>query len=142
MLICLLTFPIISHNLANKVVKDAIGCHLLLDTQMHRSVQGCCCIQGLLRHTRGTLLFSLFYGIFPLSYCTVSWQKVRDDYYPNYKCVVLCVVSIVFCFNVNVKNNTLPTFYKRWADTSVGSVVGGEIVTTLCTSKKLTPSLS
>ena len=26
MLICLLTFPIISHNLAEKVVKDAIGC--------------------------------------------------------------------------------------------------------------------
>ena len=49
-------FPIISHNLAKKVVKDAIGCHLLLDTHLHRSVQGCCCIQGLLWRTRGNLL--------------------------------------------------------------------------------------
>ena len=78
MLICLLTFPIISHNLAKKVVKDAIGCHLLLDTHLHRSVQGCCCIQGLLWRTRGNLLgcdYSLFYGIFPLPYCKVLLAK-------------------------------------------------------------------
>ena len=80
MLICLLTFPIISHNLAKKVVKDAIGCHLLLDTHLHRSVQGCCCIQGLLWRTRGNLLgcdYSLFYGIFPLPYCKVLLAKRR-----------------------------------------------------------------
>ena len=87
MLICLITFPIISHNLAKKVVKDAIGCHLLLDTHLHRSVQGCCCIQGLLWRTRGNLLGcdSLFYGIFPLSVLQgVAGKNVRDNYYPNY----------------------------------------------------------
>ena len=78
----------VPHYLTQKVVKDAIGCHLLLDTHLHRSVQGCCCIQGLLWRTRGNLLgcdYSLFYGIFPLPYCKVLLAKnVRDNYYPNY----------------------------------------------------------
>ena len=93
MLICLLTFPIISHNLAKKVVKDAIGCHLLLDTYLHRSVQGCCCIQGLLWRTRGNLLgcdYSLFYGIFPLSYCKVLLAKTSET-------IIIQTISVLFC---------------------------------------------
>ncbi|KAL5478013.1 hypothetical protein EMCRGX_G024888 [Ephydatia muelleri] len=68
---CLLSIDFTSYWWPH-VVKDAIGCHLLLDTHLHRSVQGCCCIQGLLWRTRGNLLgcdYSLFYGIFPLLYC-------------------------------------------------------------------------
>ena len=93
MLICLLTFPIISHNLAKKVVKDAIGCHLLLDTHPHRSVQGCCCIQGLLWRTRGNLLrcdYSLFYGIFPLPYCRVLLAKTSET-------IIIQTISVLFC---------------------------------------------
>ena len=93
MLICLLTLPIISHNLAKKVVKDAIGCHLLLDTHLHRSVQGCCCIQGLLWRTRGNLLgcdYSLFYGIFPLPYCKVLLAKTSET-------IIIQTISVLFC---------------------------------------------
>ena len=112
MLICLLTFPIISHNLAKKVVKDAIGCHLLLDTHLHRSVQGCCCIQGLLWRTRGNLLgcdYSLFYGIFPLPYCKVLGCDYSLFYgiFPLPYCKVLLAktsetiiiqtISVLFC---------------------------------------------
>ena len=91
--VCLLTFPIISHNLAKKVVKDAIGCHLLLDTHLHRSVQGCCCIQGLLWRTRGNLLgcdYSLCYGIFPLPYCKVLLAKTSET-------IIIQTISVLFC---------------------------------------------
>ena len=99
MLICLLTFPIISHNLAKKekVVKDAIGCHLLLDTHLHRSVQGCCCIQGLLWRTRGNLLgcdYSLFYGIFPLPYCKVLLAKTRQLLSKLLVCCFVCMTLV------------------------------------------------
>ena len=77
-----------------KVVKDAIGCHLLLDTHLHRSVQGCCCIQGLLWwRTRGNLLgcdYSLFYGIFPLPYCKVLLAKTSET-------IIIQTISVLFC---------------------------------------------
>ena len=101
MLICLLTFPIISHNLAKKVVKDAIGCHLLLDTYLHRSVQGCCCIQGLLWRTRGNLLgcdYSLFYGIFPLPYCKVLLAKTSET-------IIIQTISVLFCVYMTLVAN-------------------------------------
>ena len=97
MLICLLTFPIISHNLAKKVVKYAIGCHLLLDTHLHRSVQGCCCIQGLLWRTRGNLLgcdYSLFYGIFPLPYCKVLMAKRQRQLSKLLVCCFVCMTLV------------------------------------------------
>ncbi|KAL5502697.1 hypothetical protein EMCRGX_G009511, partial [Ephydatia muelleri] len=75
------------------VVKDAIGCHLLLDTHLHRSVQGCCCIQGLLWRTRGNLLvcdYSLFYGIFPLPYCKVLLAKTSET-------IIIQTISVLFC---------------------------------------------
>ena len=91
MLICLLTFPIIS---AKKVVKDAIGCHLLLDTHLHRSVQGCCCIQGLLWRTRGNLLgcdYSLFMGYSHFRTARCCWQKRQRQ---------LLTISVLFCVSL------------------------------------------
>ena len=89
MLICLLTFPIISHNLAKKVVKDAIGCHLLLDTHLHRSVQGCCCIQGLLWRTRGNLLGCDF-PLLWVPYCKVLLAKTSET-------IIIQTISVLFC---------------------------------------------
>ena len=95
MLICLQTFPIISHNLAKKVVKDAIGCHLLLDTHLHRSVQGCCCIQGLLWRTRGNLLGVTIPSLMGYSHFRTArccWQKRQRQLLS--KLLVCCFVCM------------------------------------------------
>eukprot|EP00731_Ephydatia_muelleri_P004861 Em0002g1037a len=89
---CLLSIDFTSYWWPH-VVKDAIGCHLLLDTHLHRSVQGCCCIQGLLWRTRGNLLgcdYSLFYGIFPLPYCKVLLAKTSET-------IIIQTISVLFC---------------------------------------------
>ena len=98
---------------------------------------------------RGNLLgcdYSLFYGIFPLPYCKVLLAKTSETIIIQTISVLFCVLVvsiIVYCFYVNVKNNIhYPPSTKDEQGASVGSVGGGEIVTTLSTSKKLKSSLS